>query len=141
VILAIVLGIAMTAFCLVLQATAAWFSQRWVERAVGADGSMRQGRGQGFARIIVTMTLLMIGVLAQLAAWATLYRALGLFEDFEEALYFSGVVFTSLGFGDTVIKTDQRLLAPIEAANGLMMFAIVTAVLIGAIQREAGKRG
>lgn len=138
-IIAIALGLAMTALCLVLQAFAAWLSQRWAASAIREDGSLRRGRGQGFARIIVTLTLLMLGVLGQLAAWAVLYRWLDLFADFEEALYFSGVAFTSLGFGDLVIKTDQRLLAPIEAANGLMMFAIVTAVLINAIQRETRK--
>jgi hypothetical protein len=135
---AIVLGLMMTAFCLVLQATAAWFCQGWVVRSV-RDGSRLRGGGRGIARIIGVLIVLMIGVLGQMAAWAILYRVLGLFADFEEAVYFSGVVYTSLGFGDVVIGTEQRLLAPMEAASGLMMFAIVTAVLIAAIQRISGR--
>lgn len=135
--LAIGLGLMMTAFCLLLQATAGWLSQVWLNRNDRPDAQLR-GNGRGFLHIITILTVLMLGVVAQMAAWAALYRGLDLFKDFEEALYFSGVVFTSLGFGDLVIKTEQRMLAPMEAANGLMMFAIVTAVLIGAIQRIKG---
>lgn len=135
--LIILFGLLMTAFCLVLQTAAAMMAQRFVARANAREGGAARGHGEGFARIIVTLTLLMLGILVQMAAWAFLYRAIGLFSDFEEALYFSGTAFTSLGFGDVLIVTNARILAPIQAANGLMMFAIVTAILIGVIQREA----
>ena len=69
-----------------------------------------------------------------------LYRALGAFEDFETALYFSGVTFTSLGFGDVVLHGRMRLLAPLQAANGLMMFGITTALFIAAVQQLSAKR-
>lgn len=88
----------------------------------------------GFVRIASVMVLLMAGVILQITIWAMLYRLLGLLADFETALYFSGVTFTSLGFGDIVLPPPARLLAPLEAATGLLMFGITTAVLIGAMQ-------
>jgi Ion channel len=42
------------------------------------------------------------------------------------------VTFTSLGYGDVVLNGRMRLLAPLQAANGLMMFGITTAVFIAA---------
>lgn len=93
----------------------------------------------GFTRIASVMVLLMAGVIVQIAIWAGLYGLLDLFEDAETALYFSGVTFTSLGYGDLVLKAPARLLAPLEAATGLLMFGITTAVLIGAIQFGEGR--
>lgn len=52
---------------------------------------------------------------------------------------FSGVTFTSLGYGDVVLDGRIRLLAPLQAANGLMMFGITTALFFSAIQQAMGK--
>jgi voltage-gated potassium channel Kch len=88
----------------------------------------------GFTRVASVMLLLMIGAILQIAIWAGLYGLLDLFDDAETALYFSGVTFTSLGYGDVVLPRPARLLAPLEAATGLLMFGIITAVLIAAMQ-------
>jgi hypothetical protein len=45
------------------------------------------------------------------------------------------VTFTSLGYGDVVLDGRMRLLAPLQAANGLMMFGITTALFIAAVQQ------
>jgi hypothetical protein len=52
---------------------------------------------------------------------ALIDAALGAFENFETTLYFSGVAFTSLGYGDVVLHGSLRLVAPLQAANGLMI--------------------
>ncbi|WP_245513499.1 MULTISPECIES: ion channel [unclassified Mesorhizobium] len=54
-------------------------------------------------------------------------------------MYFSGVTFTSLGYGDVVLVGRMRLLAPLQAANGLMMFGVTTALFIAAVQHVTGK--
>ena len=108
--------------------------------SVSARGSeARSAPVAGFVRIAAVMVLLMAGVIVQIAIWAGLYGLLDLFDDAEAALYFSGVTFTSLGYGDLVLKPPTRLLAPLEAATGLLMFGINTAVLIGAIQFGEGR--
>ncbi|WP_246737506.1 potassium channel family protein [Nordella sp. HKS 07] len=50
-------------------------------------------------------------------------------------MYFSGVTFTSLGYGDVVLDGQMRPLGPLQAANGLMMFGITTALFISVIQQ------
>ena len=83
--------------------------------------------------------MLMLGNIVQAAFWALIYMALGAFEDFETALYFSGATFTSLGYGDVVLNGRERLIAPLQAANGLMMFGITTGLFIAAFQHAIKK--
>ena len=66
---------------------------------------------------------------AQIWLWAGFYLLAGEFEQLEPALYFSTVVFTTLGFGDIVVSPDWRLMASCEAAAGLLLFGLSTAFL------------
>jgi hypothetical protein len=131
----VLVGLLMTAFCLVLQVGALHMAQRYFAGA--QQRATRRHLVLGLFRTSMVLVLLLLGTIIQMLVWAVLYRLIGLFESVEEALYFSGVTFTSLGYGDLVIKGHFRFLAPIEAATGLMMFAIVTAVLIAVIEQEA----
>jgi hypothetical protein len=67
--------------------------------------------------------------------YAALYQALGETSGFEEALYFSTVTFSALGFGDVVLSPHWRLLSAIEAANGVILFAWSTTFLLGVTTR------
>ena len=62
-------------------------------------------------------------------AWALLYMALGEFDEMARALYFSTVVFTTLGFGDVVLTPQWQLLSSMEASNGIILFGLSTALL------------
>ena len=68
-------------------------------------------------------------------AYAGLYRALGEFSTFEEALYFSASTFTTVGFGDIVLDPTWRILAAIESANGFILIGWSTAFLISVTAR------
>lgn len=62
--------------------------------------------------------------------WAHAFNLLGAFETLEQALYFSMVAFTTLGFGDVTLPQEWRLLSGMIAANGLVLFGLNTAFLI-----------
>lgn len=66
--------------------------------------------------------------------WSLLLVALGGFETTEEALYFSTVAFTTVGFGDVVLGQDLRLLGGFMAANGMIIFGWTTALVFVAVQ-------
>jgi hypothetical protein len=70
----------------------------------------------------------------EVSAWALTYVLLNAVEGFETALYFSMVTFTTLGYGDVVIHGSPRLLASLEAVNGIVMFGWSTAIVITAVQ-------
>jgi hypothetical protein len=79
------------------------------------------------------MLLMLLGNFVQMAIWAALFVFLGEFDKFETALYFSGVNFATLGYGDIVMTEQWRLLGPLEAANGILMFGVSTATLTAAV--------
>jgi hypothetical protein len=124
--------------CLAFQVVASVLAARYFAR-VSKRPLGPHPRRAIFLHFSILMLTLMLGNFIQVAFWALIYRALGAFEDFETALYFSGVTFTSLGYGDVVLNGRMRLVAPLQAANGLMMFGITTAFFIAAFQHTAKK--
>ena len=89
-------------------------------------------------RLILATTGVTLWMLAALGAsvwiWAGGFIVLGIFDDIELSLYFSAVSFTTLGFGDVVLPPEWRLLSGFVAANGLILFSLVTAFLIAAVR-------
>ncbi len=67
--------------------------------------------------------------------WALAFVGLDIFDTFPQALYFSLVAFTTLGFGDILLPQDWQLLSGFAAANGLVLFGLNTAFLIESIRR------
>ena len=70
----------------------------------------------------------------QIWLWAVVYVIIGEFVDLESALYFSAVVFTTVGFGDIIPSDEWRLLAAIEGASGIFLFGLSTAFLFRVMQ-------
>ena len=64
--------------------------------------------------------------------WAVV-RLLGEFDDFATAMYHSAVNFATLGYGDIVMSERWRMLGPLEAANGILMFGVSTSVMTAAV--------
>lgn len=134
----IVLGLLAMLACLAFQVLASVIAARYFAQVSRQPLGPKPLRGI-FLQFSILMLLLMMGNIVQVAFWALLYRLLGAFADFETAMYFSGVTFTSLGYGDVLLQGRMRLLGPLQAANGLMMFGITTALFISVIQQFTAK--
>jgi hypothetical protein len=134
----IALGLLAMLACLALQVLASVFAARYFAQASKQPLGPKPLRGI-FLQFSTLMIVLMIGNIVQVAFWASLYKLLGAFPDFETAMYFSGVTFTSLGYGEVLLEGRMRLLGPLQAANGLMMFGITTALFISAVQQVTAK--
>ena len=86
--------------------------------------------------IIAAATLISLAAhLVALATWALVFTLCGEFSQFAAALYHSGMNYTTLGDSDKVMSPSWRLLASFEAANGMLMFGVSTAMLFAVIQR------
>ncbi|TIV70855.1 MAG: two pore domain potassium channel family protein, partial [Mesorhizobium sp.] len=59
---------------------------------------MHGRRSRVIAMITVVMGLFAI-MTAEVWLWAGIYRLLGIFSDFETALYFSTITFSTVGYG------------------------------------------
>lgn len=76
-----------------------------------------------------------LAMILDILLWALFYLRHGAIQDFATALYFSCVVFTSLGYGDVLLSPYFRLLGPLEALVGLLMSGWGTALLVTVTHR------
>lgn len=88
---------------------------------------------QNISLLSVIMLLVTIGSLLQVVIWGLLFMLLGEFDDPSEAFYYSAVNFSTLGYGDIVMSARWRLLGPLEAFNGILMFGVSTALMTAAV--------
>ena len=88
--------------------------------------------------VLWTAVVLLILHMVEVFLWAVAYHFLpgraGL-TDFSEALYFSIVTFTTLGYGDITLNADWRLLSGMEAMVGITVFGLTTAILFAVVQK------
>src|SRR5712692_9256728 len=73
--------------------------------------------------------------LVEITIWALLFALCGEFPGFAAAFYHSAENYTTLGYGDVVMSPPWRLLGPLEAADGMLMFGVSIAMLFAVIQR------
>ena len=91
----------------------------------------------GFRILRISSIVLLMFVISvlEVLVWAVAYLALNALEGLEQAVYFSMVTFTTLGYGDVLLDDRWRLLASFEAANGIIMFGWTTAIVMAVVHR------
>jgi hypothetical protein len=128
----LITGLPVILLCLLLQAV-------FVGKALHYYAKFRATHGYTASQVsnitllASVMLLTLLCNFLQMAIWAGLFRVLGEFEDFSTALYHSCVNFATLGYGDIVMSERWRLLGPLEAANGILMFGVSTSVMTAAV--------
>jgi hypothetical protein len=79
-------------------------------------------------------------------AYAVFYLLVGAVADFETALYFSTSSYTTIGYGDVVLRREWRVAGAIEGANGIILLGWSTAFFVAIVNRirwleiEVGER-
>ena len=129
------IGSALIAITVVIHAvgTTAWvrhLTQRYT------DQSIWHGRR---TVLVLVNTALIVFVLhtLEIVIWAGAYQALlpvNELASFQEAVYFSFVTFTTLGYGDITLSEGWRLLSGIEALNGILLVGWTTAMIFAVVQ-------
>ena len=74
--------------------------------------------------------------LAEIALWAFFYAWQGAMPDMASALYFSGVTYTTTGYGDLVLSPEWRLVGAVEALTGILMCGWSTAFFVAVVGRS-----
>jgi hypothetical protein len=100
--------------------------------------------GLGFWKNVAVMMILTIVIVAAhlipIVLWALSFLAVGESWSFEKAVYYSAENYTALGYGDIVLSDPWRLLGPLEAINGLLLFGLSTAVMFAVLSRLIASR-
>lgn len=93
--------------------------------------------------LIFTTLVILFLHLAEIVLWAWAYYIIPEVEtilSWPDAIYFSMITFTTLGYGDIVLSGDTRLLTGIQSINGIILSGWSTAMLFMVIQ-AIWKRG
>lgn len=125
----------------------------WIKRfdRYNAESGHDSYRKNSIRLIVSTASFLIVLHLLQSALWAIVYLVLpGIteFDTFEKALYFSMVTFTTLGYGEITMASDSRILAGLEAINGIIligwstaiMFAVFAEVIKKSVETKSSKK-
>jgi len=128
------IGLPTVLLCLVLQAAFTFWGVRYYIKQSHSDAHAAKSFAQ-IRSLLVVMIVLVMGNFLQIMIWGLLFMALGEFKELYEAVYHSAVNFSSLGYGDVVMTKPWKLLGPLEAANGVLMFGLTGAALMAILQQ------
>lgn len=104
-------------------------------KRVEASGKL----GDGNSKIIILLAIALLFIIGihtiEAWSWAAVYLSIGEFSELPEALYFSVVTLTSLGYGDITLSSQWQILGTFEAMGGLILFGASTAFLLGLMRK------
>ena len=128
------LGASAVACMIIIRALAVSATVNWIrrERRLGRVGA-RFSIDLSIAAVAIAVAL--VAHLIEIGIWAVLFLVCGEFSDFGTAYYHSAVNYTTLGYGDVIMTPSWRMLGPLEAASGMLMFGVSTAIIFAVIQR------
>jgi hypothetical protein len=86
---------------------------------------------------IATVPVLMVAHFSEVMVWSLAYAIVGAAPAGADPVYFAFVNYTTLGYGDVTPVERWRLLGPITAMNGVLMFGWSTAVIFEVLRRTA----
>jgi hypothetical protein len=87
------------------------------------------------AVIVATVSVLMAAHALEVAVWALAYAIIDIAPAGVDLLYFAFVNYTTLGYGDVVPAEHWRLIGPLTAMNGVLVFGWSTAVIFEVLRR------
>jgi hypothetical protein len=106
----------------------------WVVRRVAARKTMHP-RVLLIVVMVTSVSVLMAAHASEVLVWATAYRIAGVAPAGVDLVYFAFVNYTTLGYGDITPVERWRLLGPLTAMNGVLLFGWSTAVIFEILRR------
>jgi Ion channel len=91
------------------------------------------------AVMIPTVFVLMVTHAFEVIVWSSAYSIVDAAPPGANLVYFAFVNYTTLGYGDVVPVEGWRLLGPITAMNGVLLFGWSTAVIFEVLQRTLAR--
>ena len=71
----------------------------------------------------------------EIAVWALFYWWQKCLPDAESSFYFSGITYTTVGYGDLVLPKEWRLLGSVEGLTGILMCGLSTGLFFAVVSR------
>ncbi|MAY89272.1 MAG: hypothetical protein CML02_21450 [Pseudooceanicola sp.] len=138
-VLQLVIGSGLIALTALVAAFAWWLLEVFLLRSHG--WAIRPPHGARLtAVLLVAMFCTLMVMTASVWIWALALALLDIFVTFEASVYFALVAFTTLGFGDILLPVEWRLLGGLAAANGLLIFGLLTAMLVETLRETRARQ-
>jgi len=90
-------------------------------------------RGAAYTVTVVLGLFVLHGV--EVWLYAALFYLLGAVPDLREAVYFSSISYSSIGYGDASIDPEWKLLGAIEGINGAILLGWTVAFFVTVMGR------
>ena len=91
--------------------------------------------------MVASALVLMMAHTVEIIFWSLAYAAIGAAPAGADLLDFAFVNYTTLGYGDVTPLKQWRLIGPMTAMNGILMFGWSTAVLFEVLRKTIGHLG
>jgi Ion channel len=85
--------------------------------------------------MVATVSVLMAAHTCEVLVWSLAYAIIDAAPAGADVLYFAFVNYTTLGYGDVIPVERWRLIGPITAMNGVLVFGWSTAVIFEVLRR------
>ena len=85
--------------------------------------------------MIATVSILMASHASEVIIWSLVYDRFDAAPAGTDLIYFAFVNYTTLGYGDVLPVERWRLLGPLTAMNGVLLFGWSTAVIFDVMRR------
>jgi len=85
--------------------------------------------------MVATVLVLMAAHVSEVFVWALAYAIVDVAPAGADLAYFAFVNYTTLGYGDMTPVARWRLLGPMTAMNGVLLFGWSTAVIFQVLRR------
>ncbi len=82
----------------------------------------------------VTCTLIVIHLI-EIVIWAFFFAGVGSLPDLEAAFYFSGTTYSTVGYGDVVLKDEWRMFGPLEGLVGILMCGLSSGLFFAVVNK------
>jgi hypothetical protein len=126
----LLIGWCLMALCVVVHACGVTFALRWFRKTPPVE--------QFWPWIVVFIRIaawVVLVHLIEIALFALLYFWRDAMPDLSSAFYFSGVTYTTTGYGDLVLPSEWRLVGGIEALTGILMCGWSTGFFFAVVGR------
>jgi voltage-gated potassium channel len=131
------IGAVLVAITVMFHAVGTTYLVRYLARTF-LDQQGRWGSRRALVALMIVAIVLVFLHTFEIIMWAGTYRVLvpvSELPDFETAVYFSFVTFTTLGYGDITLSDGWRLLSGIQALNGILLVGWSTALMFAVVQK------
>ena len=85
--------------------------------------------------MVATVSVLMAAHASEVLMWSLAYGLVDAAPAGSDLVYFAFVNYTTLGYGDVIPVERWRLLGPLTAMNGVLLFGWSTAVIFEVLRR------